>query len=160
MVSLAAWKLSTAWWAAGIIVLIGVGSLAFWNEHLVRRLYSAWNNRIIRPLSNVATAIILRVCLLLVFAATGRAGGRLNIRRSSETMWATRDSNANHTSPAPFAEAAGIASVPNGWIRNYLRWTARSGNTWAVVLIPFFVLLRMVSTEEPTSSGANIYTLF
>src|SRR5690242_15021249 len=79
VVSLVCWILRTPpWaWASGLVVLLALVPLAFSQEHLVRRLYHAWNNRIVRRLSNAATAITLRICLLLIFAATGRAGSRL-----------------------------------------------------------------------------------
>src|SRR4051812_44320350 len=73
---LIAWAIHFNPWVMAIGVFIAVSALAFLNEHLVRRLYHAWNYRIIRPLSNFVTATILRVCLLLIFAATGRAGRR------------------------------------------------------------------------------------
>src|SRR5215212_6269477 len=85
-VSVVANLVGVVWWAVGIAALVAVGSLVLYNEHLVRRLYRAWNNRIIRPLSSLAIAVILKVCLLVVFAATGRVGQRLQIRNSSRTM--------------------------------------------------------------------------
>lgn len=159
-ISLAAWLLHLPWWMLGGLTFVAAGSLAFWNGHLIRRLYHAWNNRIIRPVSNLATAIILRVCLLVVFAATGRAGSRLLLRGKFPTMWVGRDASSDHVGSLPFGVHGDIGAAPHGWIRNYIRWAARSGNFWAIFLIPFFCFLRMVSTEEPTSSGENIYTLF
>jgi hypothetical protein len=162
VLSLVCWIFITPpWaWASGLVVLLVLAPLAFSQEHLVRRLYHAWNNRIVRRLSSAATAITLRICLLLVFAATGRAGSRLQIRGLSGTMWVKRSAATNHTTGVPFASAADVASVPNGWIRNYLRWAFQSQNFWAICLIPFLCFLRMVSAEEETSSGSNIYTLF
>ena len=159
--SLVCWLLKTPpWtWLSGFVVLLVLVPLAFSKEHLVRRFYHAWNNRIVRRLSNAATAITLRLCLLLVFAGTGRAGSRLQIRGLSGSMWADR-AGTNHTSGMPFASPADVVSAPNGWIRNYLRWAFQSRNVWAICLIPFLCFLRMVSAEEQTSSGSNIYTLF
>src|SRR5438046_1682186 len=78
----------------------------------------------------------------------------------SGSMWVDRSAGANHTGHAPFASVADASSMPNGWIRNYLRWAFQSENIWAICLIPFLCFLRMVSAEEQTSSGSNIYTLF
>jgi hypothetical protein len=150
-VFLFAWMAHLPAGTLGLVIFAVVGSLAFANEH------HAWNNRIIRPLSNVVSSIILRICLFLIFTATGRAGSRLKFRADGATMWITRDTGTDHTTTLPFA---GRGSTPNGWIRNYLRWAFHSNNAWAIFLIPFFCMLRMVSTEEPTTSGGNIYTLF
>lgn len=160
IVSLAAWFAGLSWWLLGTIVLVAAAWLAFSNEQLVRRLYHAWNNRIIRPVSNLATAIILRVCLLVVFAATGRAGSHLLVRGKLPSMWLGRDDSSDHVGSLPFGVHGQTFAAPNGWIRNYVRWAVTSGNFWAIFLIPFFCLLRMVSTEEPTGSAGNIYTLF
>jgi hypothetical protein len=158
MVFLLAWLIHLPASAFALGAFGVVGSLAFANEHLVRRLYHAWNNRIIRPLSNAVSGIILRICLFLIFTATGRAGTRLKFRADGTSMWIDRDTGTDHTTTVPFAGLGG--ATPNGWIRNYLRWAVHSNNAWAIFLIPFFCMLRMVSTEEPTSSGENIYTLF
>ena len=71
-----------------------------------------------------------------------------------------RGSNLNRTSTLPFVGSNGAEQKSRGWLRGYLRWAFQSHNAWAVSLIPFLFMLRIVSTEEPTSSGANIYTLF
>jgi hypothetical protein len=160
VVAIAAWLVHWPWWALGIVAFVAPAWLAFSNEHLVRRLYHAWNNRIIRPLSNLATAIILRVCLLVVFAATGRAGSRLILSGKFPTMWNGRDDSSDHVGSLPFGVHGNGVAAPHGWIRNYVRWAIRSHNAWAIFLIPFFCLLRMVSAEEPAGTAGNIYTLF
>jgi hypothetical protein len=156
----AAWIVHFTPWLIAIAVSVAVGLLAILNEHVVRKLYHAWNNRIIRPLGNFVTAAILRVCLLLIFAATGRAGQRIRLRSDGKTMWAGREPGPNRTSILPFATSATGGQTTNGWIRTYFGWAVRTGNAWAILLIPFFCMLRMVSTEEATGSGGNIYTLF
>ena len=153
------WALHLVPWICTLLGFIAVGSLAFLNEQLLRKLYHAWNNRIIRPLSNFATAIILRICHILVFTATGKTGSRLRLGRDGITLWSERDRGTNHTTTLPFPINAS-GPVPNGWIRIYLRWAIRTRNVWAIFLIPFFCLLRMVSTEEPAAASGNIYTLF
>ena len=160
LASLAGWLIGLPAWLPGTVVFVVAGSVAFTQEQLVRRLYHAWNNRIIRPLSNFVTAIILRICLFLVFAGTGRAGSRLQLAGLTGTMWSNRDSDRNHTAEVPFVASGGAAPTSRGWIRNYLRWAFQTQNVWAVSLIPFLWMLRMVSTEEPAAAGGNIYTLF
>src|SRR4051794_7117993 len=60
-------------WVFGLLATIGIGLLVLANESFVRRLYDAWNRRIARPLGRVATDILLKICLLVVFVAVGRA---------------------------------------------------------------------------------------
>jgi hypothetical protein len=136
--------------------------VAFWKEPLVRRVYAAWNNRILRPLGNLATIIVVQICRVLIFTATGRAGSRAQIQALSASMWNKRAIERNNTSPVPFATATenGNIAPAQGWVGNYLQWATHTGNVWAISLIPFLWLLRMVSTEEPTTAAGNIYTLF
>ena len=156
---LVGWILHVNPWICGLVGFVGAGSVAFTNEQLLRRLYHAWNNRVIRPLSNVASAITLRICHLLVFTAAGSTGSRLRVDRHGVSLWNERDRGSNHTTVLPFAANA-IGPAPNGWIRTYLRWAIHTGNVWAIFLIPFFGMLRMISTEEPAAAAGNIYTLF
>ena len=158
--SICAWAVGLSPWITGAIAFLAAAFLPLLREQLARRLYHAWNNRIVRPLSNMATGVILRVCLFLIFAATGRAGSRLQIQPGAGTMWVRRDGSTEHTTVLPFGGSSAAAELPNGWIRAYVQWAMRSGNAWALLLIPFFCMLRMVSTEEPAGSGENIYTLF
>jgi hypothetical protein len=154
-VSLAGWAFHLPFpWTAGAVLFLLVASLVLVREKLVRRLYHAWNNRIVTPLSNFASALVLRICLLVVFTATGRAGSRLRLRGVAGSMWQPHDSGPSN------GRAQTQSSRPRGWIRNYLQWAIRSRNGWAVFLIPFFCLLRMVSTEEERAAAGNIYTLF
>jgi len=156
---LVGWLLHINPWICSLIGFLGAGSVAFVSEQLLRRFYHAWNNRIIRPLSNIASAIILRICHLLVFTATGKTGSRLRIGRDGVSLWNERDRATTHTTVLPFA-ASTKEPMPNGWIRTYLRWAIYTRNLWAIFLIPFFCMLRMVSTEEPATAAGNIYTLF
>ena len=153
------WILHLNFWMAALIVFAGTGSVAFINEQLLRKLYHAWNNRIIRPLSNITSVIILRICHLLVFTATGKAGSRFWVERDGTSLWNRRQNGGNHATELPFAAHA-IGKMPAGWVRTYIRWAMQTRNLWAIFLIPFFCLLRMVSTEEPAAAAGNIYTLF
>jgi len=156
---LAGWLVHTNPWICGLVGFLGAGSVGFANEHLLRRFYHAWNNRVIRPLSNIASAVILRICHVLVFTATGKTGSRLQVNRDGMSLWTQRDPARHDTMALPFAADVN-GSRPNGWIRTYLRWAIHTRNLWAVSLIPFLCMLRMVSTEEPAGAAGNIYTLF
>ena len=147
-------------WLIGPVVFVIAASFAFTREQLVRRLYHAWNSRVIRPLSSLMTSIILRVCLFLVFAGTGRTGSRLQRAGLGQTMWLGRDVDQNRTTQVPFVGDNNGSATSRGWLRNYVRWAFQSRNAWAISLVPFLWMLRMVSTEEPAAAGGNIYTLF
>lgn len=81
IVSSAGWAFHLPFpWVCGAVLFLLAASLVLVGEKLVRRLYHAWNNRIVSPLSNFGSALVLRICLFVVFTATGRAGSRLRLR--------------------------------------------------------------------------------
>jgi hypothetical protein len=145
-------------WVCGLAGLVAFGSLVFVRETTVRRLYHAWNNRILIPMGNVVSGLILRVCLFVIFSVIGRAGSSLQLKGET-SMWKERDPLSTLTGLLPFSERH-QSSSPRGWVRTYLKWAVQSGNLWAVSLIPFFCFLKMVSTEQERADRGNIYTLF
>lgn len=142
-------------WAVGLAALFAAMAVPLLNENFARRLYHAWNNRIAGSVSKYATAILLRICLFVIFSAVGRTGSRFALGPiASSTMWLSKKS------VECAREQLLLWQGTPGWIRSYFSWAFRSGNSWAVVLIPFLVLLRMVSVEQQRTSEGNIYTLF
>ena len=142
-------------WAVGLLAMIGTGLVVLLNEGIVRRLYHAWNKRIARPLGKIATEILLRICLLIVFVAVGRGGSRFRFSEAaSSSAWLA----AQHAA-RPVAEQLSLRKRPT-WVRSYLSWAVQSGNAWAIALTPFLCLLRMFAVEQQHATQANIYTLF
>lgn len=135
-----------------------LGPLVFVQEQFVRRLYGAWNRRIINLLARLTRNAVMGICLFIIFVATGRVGSRLRFGGHAAT-WELRDSLPADAYELPFV-SQGRLSAKVGWIRGYLRWAIRSGNVWSISLIPFLCFLRMLSTEEQKAVEGNIYTLF
>ena len=127
---------------------------------LVSRVYRAWNRRLVNPFANVAAKYVTKVTFLLVFIAVGKIAAPKNRRgpRSAST-WSARGSLPSSAYAAPYA---GHGSSPRGgrWIAEYVRWATRTGNLWSVSLLPYFLVLRLLSPGEETSVAENIYTLF
>lgn len=145
-------------WAFGVFGGIVLGSFGFVREEFVRRLYGAWNHRVIDLLARLTSNAVMAICLFIIFLATGRVGSRLRFGGRA-TTWEHRSSLPSDAYEFPFA-SQGRFSMKTGWIRDYLRWAIRSGNVWSISLIPFLCFLRMLSTEEQRSLEGNIYTLF
>ncbi len=99
------------------------------------------------------------VCFFLVFVAVGRAGSKLPVApRPAGSMWLPRSSTPAEEFDSEFEGTQGDEN-PH-WTATYLAWAHRSGNGWAVMLLPFLVLLSVLEPEEERSFPANIYTLF
>jgi hypothetical protein len=154
------------WWfqvplslAIGLISGTACGLLVFLNQEFVRRLYRAWNQRLVHPFANLASRTVMGICFFIIFVATGRAGARVRLRKDGVTTWERRNSLSSDAYEFPFVREGRLAGRP-GWIRAYLNWAVRSGNAWSISLLPFLWFLRLLSGEEEKALEANIYTLF
>lgn len=134
------------------------GLLVFVREKFVRRLYHAWNRRLVSPFNSVASRAVMGICFFLIFLATGRSGSRLSFDTKAGTTWTRRSSLPANAYELPYAREGSTAGT--GWIQAYLQWTVRSGNAWAISLIPFLWFLRLLADDEHKAVEANIYTLF
>jgi hypothetical protein len=145
---------------ASVLMTVALAMLVFVKERFVWRLYGAWNSRLARPVSAILQRVVLRLCYFIVFTAVGRAGSRLPRaeREACASFWSPRSSLAAEAYRAPFA--AVWEGRRGGWVRQYLIWAFRSGNAWAVALLPYIVLLRLCSSPEEKGVAGNIYTLF
>jgi hypothetical protein len=140
------WRVPLAWGIAGMVV---VGSFAFTQEQLARRLYNAWNNRLVLPVSEWCARYVMRLCFFVVFVAAGRAGSAI-----------TSSPAAGVTGWEPRGPAGVSLALRGGWIRAYATWAVRSGNAWSLSLLPFLLLLRVLAVERDSAAAVNIYTLF
>jgi hypothetical protein len=118
----------------------------------VRRLHHAWNNRLARPLAGWAKRYVVWVCYFIVFVAVGRAGSRLELLRGG---WASRPEVSASPTGRAFATPHAL-----GWVRRYTAWALQSGNAWSLALLPFLLLIRLLSDQEEPAFASNIYTLF
>lgn len=146
-------------WVLGIAAGIACGSAAFVAEEFVRRLYRAWNRRLVRPLGDLASHGVMTVLFFVVFVVASRLGSRVRLDGPAGTTWEPRGSLPNNAYELLFA---GQGSLPEkaGWMRGYIHWALRTGNTWSISLLPFLWLLRLLSDSEQKATEANIYTLF
>jgi hypothetical protein len=154
------------WWfevpfalTLALIAATACGLLVFVKQEFVRRLYQAWNRRIIRPYSNFASRTVMRLCFLIIFVAVGKTVSRFRPRGHTVTSWERRISLPAEAYELPYV-ARGEACADRGWIRGYLSWAIRSGNAWSISLLPFLWFLRLLSEREERALEANIYTLF
>ena len=158
--------LTLACWLFGVPFPIGIGlagvtavaMILVFHEELVRRIYGAWNRRLVRPIARLAARCILGICYFIIFVATGRAGSELRGKSHRGSGWCVRNSLTATQYRSPF-----VGDSPRnekGWMGAYARWALKTGNVWSICLLPFLWLIRLLSQEEEQVSQANIYTLF
>lgn len=146
-------------WIPGIAAAVACGSVVFVAEQFVRRVYLAWNRRLVRPLAGLASRGVTATLFFVIFVATSRPGSRVRLGGHAGTTWEPRGSLPNNAYELPFA-GQGALSTKAGWIRTYIHWALQTGNTWSVSLLPFLWFLRLLSNGDQRNAEANIYTLF
>ena len=120
-------------------------------------LYHTWD-RWAAAYAAWASRLLLKICYLVVFTLVGRAGSRMTRDRKRQSMWTPRTTTA--------AEAYGsqsdllLAAGSRGWVTGYVRWASKSGNLWAVSLLPFLLLIAVLDPERSQGHPTNLYTLF
>lgn len=121
-------------------------------------VYRVWN-KAARGYALVVRAALLALCYGVITAA-GTAGSSLRLRRPrpGESLWYPRD-----TLPAEaygsLDERPGRAWRGHPW-RAVLTWALRTGHAWAIVLLPFLMLIAALERSEQTHYPDGIYTLF
>ncbi len=160
LLGMAAWLLGLRLWLGGglasALLAVAVSSLYV---DLVRAPYRWWN-KLARRFADAATVYLAGVCYFIIFAAAGRARSNLCLERPrrGQSLWACRES----LDPAAYAQqdnSAGKLSARN-WMADYCCWSYRSGNLWAICLLPFLVLLGTLSSDREGQLPPDIYTLY
>ena len=109
--------------------------------------------------ARVTGRLLMGICFFIAFGAVGLAGARYSRKLPTSPLsgWTRRGPQTGKENSAPSARR-GINEA--AWLRAYVRWARRSGNLWAIVLIPFLSLLSLLAKDEDDTLPTNIYTLF
>jgi len=152
--------LSPNWAFLAIIGIFATALIGVVRQRIVSSVYRFWN-RLASHVCRLAQLIFSAICFFFIFAAVGLMGSKLQVTRPAvhRSQWRPR----NTLSPCGYVhqyESLTEKSLRTGWIRNYLSWARHTGNLWAVPLLPFLILLRIVEPDKKTEFVSNIYTLF
>jgi hypothetical protein len=143
-----------AWLIGWIPAAIGMT-----NPERLSPLYNSWN-RLAAAFSRRARLLLMRVCYNIFICVVCAGGSRLMqaTLRSDQSYWVDRKTlrvsayGSQYNGPS--------RSADNGWLSDFLAWSASSGNRWAWFLTPFIILIRLLETDEQETYPASIYTLF
>jgi hypothetical protein len=159
--AIVAWSLGWPW-PVGIALSVGalLASLVLIQENVVWFFYRAWNV-FVKMFAAISRQVATRVCYFIVFGVVGRAGSHfpLTASRASGSFWIKRDLLVHNVFRESLATNIGSPRRLD-WIHDYFRWTIRSGNMWAITLLPFLVILWICSKPQAETKELNIYTLF
>jgi hypothetical protein len=104
--------------------------------------------------------MVLRVCFFLVFVAVGRTATRRTVASPiSGSAWIPRTALPRDAYSMPFASPSPDAAS-GAWMADYVRWARATDNRWALSLLPYLAVLRLLGGDDRKSPERNIYTLF
>ena len=123
------------------------------------QLYRLWA-RASRFYARITRLVLLRLCHGVVLVGAGLAGSTLRLAPSppGESLWVDRSTLSTAAYRNQFEALNG--TVPRGPWATMATWAIRSGNVWAVVLVPFLALIAALETDDRQQFPAGIYTLF
>lgn len=157
---------AVAWWTGSPSAFLA-GALAFLVPSLVGAVlpqtmiipYRGFA-KLARIYAGAARKWIICACYLVVLTAVGGLGSSLDLRegRTRNSLWARRSTLSAATYASQHHSQRGRSS--GGWIRTFTSWTVRSGNLWALSILPFLVMLAALEFEEHRDVPSDIYTLF
>jgi hypothetical protein len=151
--------LSPRWFGLGAMVALVLAlPRLLWAQTIA---YKLWN-RLARYFGHAAHLWLIGICFAIIVVAVGRKGSSLRLVRPSSTasLWMPRGTMAPGAYISQYS-AATARAPEKGWIAAFFSWAAQSGNLWALSLLPFFMLLSALRTDQRKSNfPANIYTLF
>ena len=141
--------------AATALLLVGAG---IFGADWIRPFYTVWN-RGARLVARVTSGLLIGICFFIAFGAVGLAGARYSRKLPTSALsgWTRRGPQIGNENIAPCART-GIKKAE--WLCAYVCWACRSGNLWAIVLIPFLSLLSLLAKDEDETFPTNVYTLF
>jgi hypothetical protein len=139
-----------------VLALIGLG----W-ESIQLKLYRAWN-RAADFVRKEGFRWTLHLSHRVLLRAMGPEGSKFDAQLAHPipTGWTSYQagfsSGASAGRSGPIDEAAA-----KSWARNYVEWARNDDNRWALLLLPFLLMLALFSQDEENATApSNIYTLF
>jgi hypothetical protein len=122
--------------------------------------YAIWN-KVARRVAFITRLALMGICYFVVFVVVAQGGARFTRKRprSMRTTWTPRGNQAETSGPS-FSSMRVKDLTERGWVTEYFIWARRTGNWWAIVLIPFLSLLSVLADDDKDTLPAHIYTLF
>jgi hypothetical protein len=122
--------------------------------------YAIWN-KLARRVAYITRLALMGICYFVIFVVVRQAGARFTRKRPRymRTTWTRRGNQAETTGPS-FSSVTSKDPTERGWATAYFIWARRTGNWWAIVLLPFLFLLSVLADDDRKTLPAHIYTLF
>jgi len=151
-----------SWFLLPVGVFIGLAFIGLSWESIQLKLYRAWN-RAADFVRKEGFRWTLHLSHSILLRAIGPEGSKFDAHvahHSIPTGWTSYQAGFSPGASAgqrgPIDEA-----TKKSWTRNYVEWARNDDNRWALLLLPFLLMLSLFSQdEEEATPPSNIYTLF
>jgi hypothetical protein len=153
--SLLAIVLSGPWFTLGPLLGLALAVVGLLRPHVMVGPYGMWN-RLSGFYMRAARFIIKAICFYVLVLIVGQAGSSLRLTPpdSSSSLWRPREPGSLVHPPDP------VVSPHSGWTRSFIAWALRSGQWWALGLLPFLIILAALDTDSEGSLPSATYTLY
>jgi hypothetical protein len=150
-----------AWLAsAAIAAILALPGLL--RPNLALLPYRVWN-KLARHIVSALRLLLMGLCFYTIFVVVRcRRAYRsaLHLTSPHESLWVKRGTLPEGTYFSPYLAEA-VQSEGHSWTWNFISSVRKSGEYWALSLLPFLLLLALLQTdEEQAQFPANLYTLF
>ena len=150
-----------AWFLLPAAVFIALGLLGLRWERIQLKLYRTWN-RTADFVRKAGFRWTLYLSHSLLLRAIGPEGSKFDPpgSPSNATGWTPYEAGfGSHMSPGQRGPIDQVTTKI--WTRHYFEWSRHDHNRWALLLLPFLLMLSLFSKDEENSAApSNIYTLF
>jgi hypothetical protein len=144
--------------AAGIVVALTIAGV--WFHGVLLLPYRLWN-RLAKEYAAYSSTYVTSLCFLIIACVSRVAGNRGPFAETvrSRSAWVPRPTMSSSAYRSQYAEATGIPTQASA-TRIFTSWCWNTNNTWALVLLPFLILLSALHTDDQGRRLSDIYTLF
>jgi hypothetical protein len=158
------WALLESWPVA--VLASGVGALSFvgaglYSEAFSIVAYRRWN-QVAKRVASLVRWWVSSVAFHVIVRVAGRSSGITSQRAlaAGRSFWRERSTLPAEAYAGQYNRVYRGDAEGGGWAVDYLRWCFASGNGWLVFLLPFLLVLRVVSGERVSELPENVYTLY
>lgn len=150
-------------WGMGATVALSMGIPGWLRPYAVALPYRAWNWLAIL-VAGALSRYVTALCLFTVTLAGRPAGAtsRFDAGATSGSMWIPRASQPPGAYRSQYHDE-GVIGEAGGWTAPMRSWAARTDSRWAVTLVPFLWVLRILDAapgKERPAAAPDIYTLY
>lgn len=113
--------------------------------------------KVVALFARLVRGVARLACFAVVTAAGTTSTSLVDDAGSRRSAWTTKTSVPPDSYANPFVLPG---TRRRGWATGFVHWAVRSGNAWAVTLLPFLALVRSAQETDDHEVAGEIYALY